>query len=102
MFSSRQARHLLPTYKTSRHTCQVLLGLISVTPLRFGEMLRLLKSAPLAPCLRLGVLHLLVVLVCLSVASGQALTHVPEEDSRYKMDILLVVGHPDDEGAATP
>jgi len=36
------------------------------------------------------------------VTSGQAATHVPEADRRYKMDILLVVAHPDDEGAATP
>ena len=98
----RQAQHLPLANKTNRHSCQAVNGLISVASLRFGEMLRLLKGAPLALCLRLGVLHLSVVLVCLSVASGQALTRVPEADSRYKMDILLVVAHPDDEGAATP
>jgi LmbE family N-acetylglucosaminyl deacetylase len=35
-------------------------------------------------------------------ARGQAATRVPEADPRYKVDILLVVAHPDDEGAATP
>lgn len=33
---------------------------------------------------------------------AQTPTHVPEADARYKVDILLVVAHPDDEGAATP
>jgi len=27
---------------------------------------------------------------------------LPLPDERYKVDILLVVAHPDDEGAATP
>ena len=50
----------------------------------------------------LGALYLLAVFVCVSITSGQVPTRVPEEDSRYKMDILLVVAHPDDEGVATP
>jgi len=33
---------------------------------------------------------------------GQVPPRVPEADPRYKVDILLVVAHPDDEGAATP
>jgi LmbE family N-acetylglucosaminyl deacetylase len=33
---------------------------------------------------------------------GQEAKPVPAPDERYKADILLVVAHPDDEGAATP
>jgi LmbE family N-acetylglucosaminyl deacetylase len=33
---------------------------------------------------------------------AQAPTRMPEADPRYKVDILVVVAHPDDEGAATP
>jgi LmbE family N-acetylglucosaminyl deacetylase len=32
----------------------------------------------------------------------QRVTSPPQQDDRYKTDILLVVAHPDDEGAATP
>ena len=32
----------------------------------------------------------------------QHVTPLPQADDRYKTDILLVVAHPDDEGAATP
>jgi LmbE family N-acetylglucosaminyl deacetylase len=35
-------------------------------------------------------------------ASGEAPARILEADERYKVDILLVVAHPDDEGAATP
>ena len=44
-------------------------------------------------------------LVCLSSSKmAQALnpTRVPQADEHYKVDILLVVAHPDDEGVATP
>ncbi|HKV61985.1 MAG TPA: PIG-L family deacetylase [Candidatus Acidoferrum sp.] len=35
-------------------------------------------------------------------SSGQEPQALPAADERYKTDILLVVAHPDDEGAATP
>jgi LmbE family N-acetylglucosaminyl deacetylase len=35
-------------------------------------------------------------------AVAQTATRVSQEDPRYKVDILAVVAHPDDEGAATP
>jgi len=38
----------------------------------------------------------------LSRAAAQEPTALPLPDERYKADILLVVAHPDDEGAATP
>jgi LmbE family N-acetylglucosaminyl deacetylase len=45
----------------------------------------------------------IVFLVCLSgKAQGQAPTVLPSPDERYKVDLLLVVAHPDDEAAATP
>jgi LmbE family N-acetylglucosaminyl deacetylase len=34
--------------------------------------------------------------------AAQAPRALPQPDGRYKVDILLVVAHPDDEGAATP
>jgi len=34
--------------------------------------------------------------------AGQQPRQLPQADDRYKADILLVVAHPDDEGAATP
>jgi LmbE family N-acetylglucosaminyl deacetylase len=37
-----------------------------------------------------------------AVAAGQEPKHLPQADERYKADILVVVAHPDDEGAATP
>jgi LmbE family N-acetylglucosaminyl deacetylase len=37
-----------------------------------------------------------------SFAAAQTPLRVPQADDRYKVDILLVVAHPDDEGAATP
>jgi LmbE family N-acetylglucosaminyl deacetylase len=36
------------------------------------------------------------------IAAAQAPTRLPQPDERYKVDILVVVAHPDDEGAATP
>jgi LmbE family N-acetylglucosaminyl deacetylase len=36
------------------------------------------------------------------LASAQAPAGILQADERYKVDILLVVAHPDDEGAATP
>jgi LmbE family N-acetylglucosaminyl deacetylase len=36
------------------------------------------------------------------MASAQAPARILQVDERYKVDILLVVAHPDDEGAATP
>src|SRR5262249_16356939 len=36
------------------------------------------------------------------LASAQAAKQVLPADERYKVDILVVVAHPDDEGAATP
>src|SRR5258708_32137829 len=35
-------------------------------------------------------------------SGGQEPIALPLPDERYKADILLVVAHPDDEGAATP
>src|SRR5437763_14357927 len=45
----------------------------------------------------LGVLFLLSFSVY-----GQRPKPLPQADERYKVDLLLVVAHPDDEGAATP
>src|SRR2546430_4402271 len=45
----------------------------------------------------LGVLFLLSFSVY-----GQEPKPLPQADERYKVDLLLVVAHPDDEGAATP
>jgi LmbE family N-acetylglucosaminyl deacetylase len=55
--------------------------------------------------IRLSVLPVLGILICssiLTIARAQAPARVPQADERYKVDILLVVAHPDDEGAATP
>ena len=44
-------------------------------------------------------------LVCLTIllpAEAQEPLRVPQADARFRVDILLVVAHPDDEGAATP
>ena len=38
----------------------------------------------------------------LSGSAAQEPTALPTPDERYKADLLLVVAHPDDEGAATP
>jgi LmbE family N-acetylglucosaminyl deacetylase len=42
-----------------------------------------------------------VFLACLS-ANAQEPSALPQADERYKADILVVVAHPDDEGAVTP
>jgi LmbE family N-acetylglucosaminyl deacetylase len=41
-------------------------------------------------------------LVFSGIAWAQAPARISEADERYKVDILVVVAHPDDEGAATP
>src|SRR5271154_1508660 len=54
---------------------------------------------------RLSWQPLLVFLICFSVpriTSAQTPMRILPADERYKTDILLVVAHPDDEGAATP
>jgi LmbE family N-acetylglucosaminyl deacetylase len=48
-------------------------------------------------------LSFLITLASVSPAlAGQAVKALKQLDDRYKTDILLVVAHPDDEGAATP
>jgi LmbE family N-acetylglucosaminyl deacetylase len=49
---------------------------------------------------RLG-LFVVVSLLAAGRAAGQEAKPLPLPDARYKVDILLVVAHPDDEGAAT-
>jgi LmbE family N-acetylglucosaminyl deacetylase len=52
-----------------------------------------------------GSLATLVFLICSFIAPGawaQTAKPILQADERYKVDILLVVAHPDDEGAATP
>ena len=53
------------------------------------------------------VLLALCLQFCVGVAAqektgAQAVTSLKAADARYKADILVVVAHPDDEGAATP
>src|SRR5271168_2631954 len=50
----------------------------------------------------LAKLVLLIVVANSQFVAAQAPARVPQPDDRYKVDILLVVAHPDDEGAATP
>jgi LmbE family N-acetylglucosaminyl deacetylase len=50
---------------------------------------------------RLTVFVSVLLLVALRGGAQEAKT-LPSADERYKADILLVVAHPDDEGAATP
>ncbi len=48
---------------------------------------------------------MLALLCCFfipTIAAAQAPARPAQADERYKMDVLLVVAHPDDEGAATP
>jgi LmbE family N-acetylglucosaminyl deacetylase len=55
--------------------------------------------------IRFSVLPMLGILICSSIPTitqAQAPARVAQADERYKVDILLVVAHPDDEGAATP
>ena len=46
-------------------------------------------------------LFVVLTLFCASARGAQELKTLPAADERYKADILLVVAHPDDEGAAT-
>ncbi|PWT87481.1 MAG: hypothetical protein C5B56_10350 [Proteobacteria bacterium] len=49
--------------------------------------------------------RLLALLLCLAspvLLAAQQPKPLPQADERFKTDILLVVAHPDDEGAATP
>ena len=45
---------------------------------------------------------LLILWLCVRSLAAQEPKALPQADDRYKADILLVVAHPDDEGAATP
>jgi LmbE family N-acetylglucosaminyl deacetylase len=47
-------------------------------------------------------LFVVLTLFCASARGAQEPKALPAADERYKADILLVVAHPDDEGAATP
>jgi LmbE family N-acetylglucosaminyl deacetylase len=49
---------------------------------------------------RLSVIF--VLLFAASIAAGQESQKIKGPDERYKVDILVVVAHPDDEGAVTP
>jgi LmbE family N-acetylglucosaminyl deacetylase len=63
------------------------------------------RSIAALAAIRRRALPMLGILTCsfLSpILRAQAPLGVPEADERYKVDILLVVAHPDDEGAATP
>jgi len=51
---------------------------------------------------RIAVPIVVVLLLCVRGLAAQAPKVLPQADDRYKADILLVVAHPDDEGAATP
>jgi LmbE family N-acetylglucosaminyl deacetylase len=51
---------------------------------------------------RFAVLIVFVLLLCVPSLAAQEPKALPQADDRYKTDILLVVAHPDDEGAATP
>jgi LmbE family N-acetylglucosaminyl deacetylase len=53
----------------------------------------------------LSALAALTFLICLCIppiAPAQSPKPILQADERYKVDILVVVAHPDDEGAATP
>src|SRR5580693_1967289 len=49
-----------------------------------------------------NVCTLILLLVFALPAAAQQDRQLPQPDERYKADVLLVVAHPDDEGAATP
>ncbi len=51
---------------------------------------------------RFAVLFLLCVSALCASANAQEPKALPQADERYKADILVVVAHPDDEGAVTP
>ena len=44
----------------------------------------------------------LLTLVSVLTCSAQSLNEIRGEDERFKADVLVVVAHPDDEGAVTP
>ncbi len=48
------------------------------------------------------LLVLLLLATAVTAQQPQQPRQLPQADERYKADILLVVAHPDDEGAATP
>lgn len=48
------------------------------------------------------VMFALLFLSAMTASAAQTPKSLPLADERYKVDILLVVAHPDDEGAATP
>src|SRR5277367_6913885 len=48
-----------------------------------------------------GIAQLLALLLFAAAVAAQQPRQLPQADERYKADILLVVAHPDDEGAAT-
>lgn len=50
----------------------------------------------------LPMLSILFVAFLPPIAAAQAPKQILQADERYKVDILLIVAHPDDEGAATP
>src|SRR5579863_6814599 len=52
--------------------------------------------------MRRFVVLVFVLLLAPLRGGGQEAKSLPSADERYKADILLVVAHPDDEGAATP
>jgi LmbE family N-acetylglucosaminyl deacetylase len=47
-------------------------------------------------------LFVVLTFFCVSARAAQEPKTLPAADERYKADILLIVAHPDDEGAATP
>jgi LmbE family N-acetylglucosaminyl deacetylase len=51
---------------------------------------------------KLLILSSLSLCLAVSTAAGDDIRRLPGPDPRFKADILLVVAHPDDEGAATP
>src|SRR5579862_2042874 len=74
-------------------------------PFRPRDLIRSAVSQPTLPWSCASSLAAFTFLVCSCIApSAWAQTAKPilQADERYKVDILLVVAHPDDEGAATP
>src|SRR5215472_18648733 len=49
-----------------------------------------------------GILLAVFLIMPLRETAAQEPKSLPPADERYKVDILVVVAHPDDEGAATP
>jgi LmbE family N-acetylglucosaminyl deacetylase len=92
----------LHTHKTRSHCDNSAPSSTSRVSAGFWEMLRLLKCVRQARGVRLGMFCFLAAFICASIASAQGPALVTGVDSRYKVDILLVVAHPDDEGVATP